>query len=330
MNNADQPGQPVGVAAIGSYFVGGRNVDYCNMPLEEYVLAPNGVPVQINPNGTTSVGHMYVQYVINAAAASKPAVVFCHGGSMTGAVWESTPDGRSGWMSDFLTRGWSVYNVDAVERGRAGWAPREEEFCQRALLRTHQDTFTQFRLGSRVSSTAPDSLKAAAYPNCQFPLEAFGQFMKQIVPRWAGSDKLTLAAYIAMLEGFEQPVILVAHSQGGSFAFRAAEQVPEKVAAIVAIEPAQGGTTAGIENGLLNDIPVLVVYGDHLDLDARWPEIRKKTDGYFQALNAAGGSVEVMDLPDIGIYGNSHLPMLEYNNHCISALIDKWLVGRLL
>ncbi|WP_082563013.1 MULTISPECIES: alpha/beta hydrolase [unclassified Pseudomonas] len=311
--------------SMGSFFVGGHEVCYSGEPEEAYVLAPNGVPVNINPNGTSCVGQMYVQYLLNAEGTRRPPVVFCHGGSMTGAVWESTPDGQEGWLSDFFRQGWSVYNVDAVERGRSGWAPRDRAFAAKPLLRTGQDCFVQFRIGTAVQDCSLDSLHAAAYPHCQFPLQAFDQFMRQVVPRWSDTDELTLNAYVAMLDCLAQPVILIAHSQGGAFAVRAAEQHPDKVAAIVAIEPAQAGTAEGLAQRRLKDTPILLVYGDNLRLDARWPHIRKRTDHYFDQLATCGGHVTLMDLPAHGIYGNSHLLMLERNNLAISALIQKWL-----
>lgn len=320
---------PVSLQTFGSFFVGGHKAETIDQTLEEYVLAPNGVPVAINPNGTTSVGQMYVQYLLGDTGMHQAPVVFCHGGSMTGTVWESTPDGRTGWLHDFFFSGWNVYNVDAVERGRAGWAPGHPAFSSKPILRTHQDTFTQFRIGSRVEDVSLTSLKAAAYPMSQFPLHAFGQFMKQVVPRWAGTDELISAAYIELLNQFEKPVILVAHSQGGSFVMRAAEQAPDKVAAIVLIEPAQAGTREGLETLALKDVPMLVVYGDHLDLDARWPSIRKRTDAYFKTLSADGGKVDFLDLPQNGVFGNSHLPMLELNNLEVSKLIKNWLIDNL-
>ncbi|WP_216851307.1 esterase [Acidisphaera sp. L21] len=309
---------------IGSFFVGGQTVETADAAVEQHVLARNGVPVRIDPNGTTWLGQMYVQYAIPAVSARLP-VLFWHGGSLTGVTWETTPDGRQGWFNQFLRLGWPCYNVDAVERGRSGWAPRDPHFAAPAMLRTWQDSFTQFRIGRPVRDGSLASLAAAAYPNCRFPLDAFGAFMRQVVPRWSTTDDLAVDAYCRLLEQVG-PAIIVAHSQGGAFAFRAAERCPGQVAAIVAIEPAQGGTTDG---AALAGIPVLAVYGDHLNLDARWPTIRARTEHYFAAARAAGACIEVLDLPLQGIHGNSHMLMMERNNADIALLIHDWLQKRL-
>ncbi len=315
---------PLSLRTIGSFFVGGRAVQTAGAPVEEHVLARDGVPVRIDPNGTTWLGQMYVQYAVPVAPAPLP-VLFWHGGSLTGATWETTPDGREGWYTQFLRLGWPCYVVDAVERGRAGWAPRDPHFAAPALLRTAQDSFTQFRIGRPVRDGSLASLQAAAYPGCRFPLAAFGMFMRQVVPRWSTTDELAVDAYCALLEQVG-PAIVVAHSQGGAFAFRAAERCPRQVAAIVTVEPAQGGVTDGAG---LAGIPVLAVYGDHLGLDARWPSIRARTERYLASARAAGASVTVLDLPAQGIHGNSHMLMMEDNNADIALLIHRWLQQRL-
>ena len=43
---------------------------------------------------------------------------------------------------------------------------------------------------------------------------------------------------------------------------------------------------------------------------------------------AAGGSVDVVDLPQAGIKGNSHMVMMDKNNAEVAALIQKWLEGK--
>ena len=319
-----RPSAALTLRDMGSFFVGGQQIQTAGAPVEQHVLARNGVPVRIDPNGTTSLGAMYVQYAIPAAPAGPP-VLFWHGGSLTGVTWETTPDGREGWFTQFLRLGWPCYNVDAVERGRSGWAPRDPHFAAPALLRTLQDSFTQFRIGRPVRDGSLASLEAAAYPNCRFPLAAFGTFMRQVVPRWSTTDELAVEAYCALLQRVG-PAVIVAHSQGGAFAFRAAERCPDRVAAIIAIEPAQGGVTDG---AALAGIPVLAVYGDHIALDGRWPAIRARTESYFASARLEGASIEVLDLPQLGIHGNSHMLMMEQNNAEIALRIHHWLQTQL-
>lgn len=307
---------------MGSFYIDAPPQVIAGAAVKEYVLAPNGVPVSIDPNGTTSVGQAWVQYFLPAQEEKTLPLTFWHGGSLTGAMWETTPDGREGWLHFFLRHGWPVYNVDAVERGRAGWAPLDPHFAAPPILRTAEDSFTQFRIGARVAHATPQALRAAAYPHCQFPLAAFDQFMCQVVPRWATTDDLILAAYCRLLDRIG-PTVIIAHSQGAAFALRAAARRPHQVKAIVAIEPAQGGDEEDLT--ALSGIPLLVVYGDNLQCDARWPLIRARTDRYFARLTACGGQVDMLDLPQAGLAGNSHMLMMEHNNGDIAALIAQWL-----
>ncbi len=320
----EQGAGPLTLRAMGSFHVPGRSAETRGAAIEEHVLAQGGVPLRIDPNGTTAVGQMYVQYAVPAGAAGPP-VLFWHGGSLTGVTWESTPDGREGWYAWFLRAGWACGTVDAVERGRSGWAPRDPHFAAAPMLRTLQDSFTQFRIGAPVRDGRLASLQQAAYPGCRFPLAAFDAFLRQVVPRWSTTDELAVDAYVELLQQVG-PAVIVAHSQGGAFAFRAAERCPDRVAAIVALEPAQGGVTDG---AALAGVPVLAVYGDHIGRDARWPAIRARTEHYLDAVRAAGGLVEVLDLPARGIAGNSHMLMMEDNSDAIAALVHDWLRARL-
>ncbi len=314
---------PIVLRELGSFHVGGTTTRASGLPARQHVLSPGGVPARFDPNGTTHVGQCYVQFLLPEDRRGRVPMLFWHGGSLTGVTWERTPDNRPGWLELFLRQGWDVYNSDAAERGRAGWAPDDPHFAAPALLRTGEDAFTQFRIGAPVPDLAPDTLRAAAHPNCRFPLEAFGDFMRQVVPRWTDTDALVEDAHRATLRRIG-PVVLVAHSQGGAFALRAAEAAPEHVAALVLVEPAQGGSPDHLAR--LRDVPVLVLHGDHVGRDARWPAIRTRTSAYLDALRAAGGDVEMLELPRLGIAGNSHMLMMENNNADIAALVQDWLV----
>ena len=45
-------------------------------------------------------------------------------------------------------------------------------------------------------------------------------------------------------------------------------------------------------------------------------------------MRAAGGKVDVISLPDIGIKGNSHMMMMDKNNAQVADLIHKWLTDK--
>ena len=49
---------------------------------------------------------------------------------------------------------------------------------------------------------------------------------------------------------------------------------------------------------------------------------------YGEAIKAAGGSAEWINLPDIGIKGNSHMLMQDKNNAEIAEVIQKWLASK--
>ena len=49
---------------------------------------------------------------------------------------------------------------------------------------------------------------------------------------------------------------------------------------------------------------------------------------YAGVLKSAGGSIDVVDLPDAGIKGNSHMMMMDKNNGQVASLIQNWLEGK--
>jgi hypothetical protein len=69
--------------------------------------------------GVPTVGHMYVEFQIPQKVTHPYPVVMIHGGRQTGTNFTGTPDGRDGWAQYFLRRGYAVYVVDQVARGRA-------------------------------------------------------------------------------------------------------------------------------------------------------------------------------------------------------------------
>jgi hypothetical protein len=51
---------------------------------------------------------------------------------------------------------------------------------------------------------------------------------------------------------------------------------------------------------------------------------------YAEAVRTAGGKVDVVNLPETGIKGNSHMLMMDRNNAQVADLIQKWLADKCL
>lgn len=98
--------EPITLRDMGSFHVGGRLVEISGKPVREVVFAPGGVPAKVDPNGTYQVEQMYVQYFLPANEKGAYPLLMWHGGGLTGVTYETTPDGREGWLNYFLRMGW--------------------------------------------------------------------------------------------------------------------------------------------------------------------------------------------------------------------------------
>ncbi len=315
--------EPLSLARWGSFHVGGREVVVAGQPIREVLFTPGGVPARVDPNGTYLMGGMYAQYMVPAPQRGRVPLLLWHGGGLTGVTWETTPDGREGWQHFFLRRGWATYVSDAVERGRAGWSQIPEQTGGQALTLTLDNPYERFRIGAGQGSYRRQEL----LPGNQFPAdrESYLNFMRQIVPRFTTTDALALDAYLALLDRVGPSVVMV-HSQAGLFGWRAAQERPEAVRALVLVEPAAVGDPAKV--AALRNIPILLMYGDYIAGDPRWPTIRANGIRFAEAVRAAGGSVDVVDLPERGIRGNSHMIMMDRNSDQVAGLVQDWLVAK--
>jgi pimeloyl-ACP methyl ester carboxylesterase len=315
---------PISLHAMGSFHIGGRLVEVTGKPVREVVFGAGGVPAKLDPNGLYQVEQMYVQYFLPKDRKGKLPLLMWHGGGLTGATYETTPDGREGWMNMFIRKGWDTYVSDAVERGRSGFAPPDIWKGEPAFL-TNANPWERFRIGPGPGSFDRDPAKRKVNPGSQFPVEAYDQFVKQVVPRWTNTDDAIIAAYIELVDKV-CPCVILFHSQAGAFGFKVAQARPDKVKALIAVEPAVPGDID--KAAAIKDIPVLMMFGDFIAQDTRWPKMRQKDLDYVEAVRAAGGKVDVVNLPDIGIKGNSHMLMMDKNNAVTAELIQKWLVEK--
>jgi len=298
-------------------------------------------PGKITPDGQTLHGdHAYVQYQIPENARRFP-LVFLHGAGQFSACWGSTPDGREGFRSIFLRRGFPVYLVDQPRRGGAGRCTLPS-----AIPATPDDQYwyNLFRLG-----VWPDF-----FPGIQFPRgeESLDQFFRRMTPDTGPFDAGLIADSLVALFDRIGPGVLVTHSAGGGPGWIAAIR-SRQVRAIASYEPGSGfvfpkggvpapitgsgGTLEAVgvprEDFLhLTRIPVVLYYGDNIP---EQPSANPGQDAWrvrlamarlwVDALNDNGGHARLVRLPDIGIRGNTHFPFSDLNNLQIADLLSGFL-----
>jgi pimeloyl-ACP methyl ester carboxylesterase len=186
---------------------------------------------------TVMVGQMFVQSRTPARITQPYPVVMVHGLAQTGVNYLATADGRPGWVQRFVERGFQVYVVDQVGRGRSGTNPEVygpyDRLGTRSLERTHTapevyDLYPQAKLHDRWPGGAGVQGNAA-----------FDQFFASQVPFLANSqqtEELVDPALVALLDRIG-PAILVTHGQAALFGWAASDARPDLVKAHVAVEP---------------------------------------------------------------------------------------------
>ena len=319
--SAQSPG-PLVIRDMGSFHVGGREVTASGLPARQVPL-PSGQTQTVDHNGVYPVGQMYVQYVLPQERKGKLPLLMWHGGGLTGVTYETTPDGREGWLNMFVRKGWDVYVSDAVERGRAGWA-MPEVFAGEPVFTPVGTPWVNFRFGA-PGSWSPDPAQRRPFAGSQFPFEAYDSLIRQVVPRWLTTDDAIMAAYVELIDKV-CPCVLLVHSQSGTLGYRAALARPDKVKALVVVE----GTLRGDAStaAALKAIPIMVLYGDNVDQSTSFSEQREINMRMAAQAKSVGGSVEIINLPDRGIRGNTHMMMMDKNNAEVANVIQDWLVAK--
>ena len=185
---------------------------------------------------TIMVGQMFVQYQVPKNKTRPYPVVMIHGGGQTGINFLGTPDGRRGWADDFVAHGYAVYVVDQSGRGRSGF---------------FTDVYGKTR-ASRVGNatqrfTSPETKKLwpQAEKHTQWPGKgtqgdpAFDEFYAtqvETIGDEAMIEALNRAAVAKLLDRIG-PAVLLVHSQAGVIGWSVADERPQLVKGILAIEP---------------------------------------------------------------------------------------------
>ncbi|MEM8841920.1 MAG: alpha/beta fold hydrolase [Pseudomonadota bacterium] len=277
---------------FGFYTAGGRIAEVTEGAPRQ-VSFTQAATYPYDPRGHFAIEHAYVQYFIPERRNAEPPVVLVHGGGMSGSCWETTPDGRPGWLHHLLELGFETHVVDAVERGRAGFAPGHWQ--GEPLLRSMEEAWTLFRIGpeSGFATRTP-------FPGQKFPVQHFDAFARIFVPRWLGTTNLQSNALLAVLER-TGPAIVICHSQGGEVTFDAYQTQPANFDRIIALEPS--GYPTKFE--ALGDLPLSIIIGDYLDVDSIW---QKMVADWTELTKAP--FVSVIGADQLG-QGHSHMTMMD-------------------
>ncbi|MEM9348949.1 MAG: alpha/beta fold hydrolase [Pseudomonadota bacterium] len=283
---------------FGSYTVGGR-VHHESEGKPFTVNFTRTARHEVDPRGHFAVEHGYVQYFVPEDRNSEPPMVLVHGGGLSGSCWETTPDGRPGWLQGLLRRGFEVHVIDNVERGRAGFAPGLWD--DPPLLRSLEEAWTLFRFGP-----AEGFASRTTFSGQLFPAADFDAFARSFVPRWLSTTAMQTRVLLGVLERVGRAHV-VCHSQGGEVTFDAFEQAPEVFASIIALEPS--GYPSDPE--ALGATPVGFVMGDFLDIAPVWRARCADWLKLAQAPKCRSIGPEVLGP------GNSHMLMHDTNSEAV-------------
>jgi pimeloyl-ACP methyl ester carboxylesterase len=347
---ADPSGQnnpPLTLKEHGSFSVGGT-----------VACAPGTFDPRVPGAGAQNAGQcfrvdqLYAQYMIPPNARNLP-IVMIHGGAGTGRVWETTPDGREGFASIFVRRGFSVYVVDAPRGGRAstptfngplGVLSPTQNYIPSGTTSAVGDkqAFYSWRLGAEFP---------IFFPNSQFPKSGLDQFLQAIIPG-VGTNLVADADGVVALLDRIGPAILMVHSLSGAYVWNIAfaspnvkgiinfeggyvfppDAVPPPLANCAGTLVPQGSATTAENFAKLTKIPTLVMYGDN---QPTCPEPNLIRDGqqlrpingrnFVDTLNAKGGTAQFIWAPEIGIHGNTHFLFLDKNNVQIADLVSDFM-----
>jgi len=330
---------PLVIAHRGSFAAGGS------------VLTSPGTfdPTTTGGPGQTLHGdHVYCQFEVPVRPRRLPLVMW-HGGGQMGKTWESTTDGREGYQSIFLRRGFAVYIFDQPRRGRAGNTTQGTTITPRP---GDQDLFVAWRLG----------IWPNFYTDSQFPQASLGinspalnQFFRQMTVDTGpgdptGTPGVIVAGAVALMNHVG-PSVLLTHSASGILGWLTALGTPN-VRAIYAYEPTDyifpsNNVPSTIGTGAaaitphpvsvsdflaLTKIPIRIQYSDHIPATSS-PYVRVQTwinrvamgELMVNAINQNGGDASILHLPDLGIFGNTHFSFADVNNLQIADILARWL-----
>jgi alpha/beta hydrolase family protein len=331
--------QSLAIQEQGSFAVGGSVVTAPGQfdPIRQGAYNPTSV----DSTGQTLHGdHATVFYQVPENSRHLP-LVFWHGHGQSMRTWQTTPDGREGFLNLFLRRGFPVYLIDQPRRGEAAKGTRGTQI---EAAPDEQLWFGIFRLGAWPRF----------YDGVQFSRdpEALNQFFRQAAPNTGPYDEEVNIKAVSALFDKVGPGVLITHSQSGGPGWKTVLR-NKQIRAVVSLEPGgdfifpEGDQVEPMELGgrtirpqtvplsefmALTRIPIVIYYGDNIPTEPsvnpgqeQWRVFLAAARRWADVVNRHGGHASVVHLPEVGIRGNTHFLMSDLNNGEIADQVATFL-----
>jgi pimeloyl-ACP methyl ester carboxylesterase len=173
---------------------------------------------------------MYVEHWIPREVRHPYPVVLIHGGYGQGSDWISTPDGRRGWATLLLEQGYKVYVLDRPGQGRNPYHPFVHGYFD-----AQAPTFESVARSMGAADTNDPAI-AQTVASMGQPM-APNNPLTQNIWRTRGAKLLDEIG----------PAILITQGDGSAFARVTAQERPNLVKGIVAIEQSPESVRAELE-----------------------------------------------------------------------------------
>ena len=173
---------------------------------------------------------MYVAWEAPERVTKPCPIVLVHGGALQGTEWMDTPDGRPGWAQRLVEAGYAVFTVDRPGHGRSPYNPD--------VLGPMTPQFA-YEEGEMVFFPEKTAAKHTQWPLDKEDGGALDAYIAPFGPlpadiaAWQEMDAVRLADLLDRIG----PAVIMTHSASGSDGWLVADRRPDKVAAIVTVEP---------------------------------------------------------------------------------------------
>jgi len=318
--------EPMVLETMGVFWAGGQVVDRTDP-----ALAGN----------KTLLGAAYVEYFIPKEKRRNAIPVIMTHSSISGVVFQTTGDGREGWVQYFLRQGFPVYVIDPPRTGRSGFDVDQANLAatgqiaplaSNPLSRSGSESWAGWNIGTEFGVLG-SGLPGGQGNQMSTDPEALRRFLAAQMPRGpsTGDD---VSPFIDVLEK-TGPAIFIGWSAGGRLGQELAVARPDLFEAMINLEPPSASCVGPpadnppVDPTLVatlvdNDIPFLNVNGT-TGHSNRTGVAHFICQALVDSINNAGGDATLINLPDLGLLGDSHMYFWENRSDRIAGIVVDWI-----